>query len=960
MRLIQFSLQRVSILLLSISLITYFGCKTSPKDADSSEQFSEEHEKYDGPAEIAAMEYRRTMDPALGRVPRERYMRALQQTIDSRASGIGIEGISAYGNWTERGPNSDAVGPSNGNTRANSGITSGRMRAILVDASVGSGNQVFVGGVDGGIWKTTDISASPATWTLVSDFFSNMAITSICQDPTTPATMYFSTGEWTYNADGVAGDGVWKSTNGGTSWTQLSSTTGANFDYCSKILCDAAGNVYVSTRNGIYRSTDGGTSWTTITPTGLANNSISDMELSSTGRLHISTGYIATCSYRYTDIPATVTSGAGWNSAAAGFPASSVRIELACSGSVLYALPSNGSYQVPTIYKSTDGGANWAATAGAPTSGWASGQAWYALAVDIDPSDPTNTAIVGGLEAYKTTNGGTSWTRISRWVGTIGQYVHADIHIIKYHSATRVLFGCDGGIHYSNDAGATIRDRNVGLRLKQFFSVAIHPSTTNYFLAGAQDNGNHQFSTAGLGATVEVMGGDGAFVHIDQDEPSYQYVSYIFNDYFRSTDGGSSWSEVDFGGSGQFINPTDFDDAANIMYCGDVAGSYRRWTNPHTGSTSAAVAITALNGNSVTAVTVSPYTSNRVYFGTENDVANSRVCYVDNANTTASGSAGNNISTGLPTGGDVSCIAVGTTDNNLMVTYSNYGVNQIWVSTNGGTSWTAIDGTAAGQLPDMPVRWAMFKPGDNTKAIIATETGVFYTQLINGASTAWVSSPTFPLVRTDMLQYRASDQIVAAATHGRGLWTQPIYSILPLNNFMLRGRWNNSSTTELVWDFEGSNTGGNFTVEYSSDGVSFASGGTVSTVANKSNYTFNHQPGISNVFYRIKHTSATGKILYSNILKLFKGSSGGGIQITTLYPNPVQSDLKVAFTNSQKGKVTYMITNMSGQVVWTQSEMLNYTGNNSKIFSQFSLRPGNYIFTITNGSDKVSQKFVKQ
>lgn len=956
MRSTKLSLLWVCILLLSISFIQSCGCKTSSKDADASAELTEgENEEYDGPALIAEQEYRRTKDPRLGRVPRERYMLALQQTIDARASGIGIEGISAYGNWTERGPNSDTVGASNGNTRANSGITSGRMRAILVDAADGTGNTVFVGGVNGGLWKTTDITATPATWTLVNDFFSNMAITGICQNPATPATMYFCTGEWPFNVDAVQGDGIFKSTNSGATWSQLASTTGTNFDFCSKILCDATGNVYVTTRNGVFRSIDGGISWTTITPTGLGTSRFSDMELSSTGRLHVSAGQFSTCSYRYTDAPTTVTT-ATWTAPASGYPASSVRIELACAGTTLYAMPSDASYEIPTLYKSTDGGANWAATAGQPTVGWGSGQVWYNMAIDIDPSD-VNNVIVGTLEAYETTNGGTSWTRISRWVGTTGQYVHADIHHIKMYGANRVIFGCDGGIHFSSDGGATIRDRNVGLRLKQFFSVAIHPSTTDYFLAGAQDNGSHRFRTAGLAGSTEVTGGDGAFVHIDQDEPLFQFTSYVFNQYRRSTNGGTSWANVNLSTTlGQFINPTDYDDVNDIMYCANSAGTYRRWTNPQTGATSASVTITALNGNSVTAVTVSPYTTNRVYLGTENDVSTTRVCYVDGADVIASGSAGTNISTGLPTAASVSCIATGTDDANLMTCFANYGISNIWVSTNTGTSWTAIDGN----LPDMPVRWCMFKPGDNTKAIIATETGVWYTQLISGAATIWISSPTFPLVRTDMLQYRASDQIVAAATHGRGLWTQPIYSILPLNNFMLRGRWNNSSTTELVWDFEESSSLGNFTVEFSSDGVGFNTGGTVNTIAGKSNYVFNHQPGVSNVFYRVKHASATGKILYSNILKLFKGSGGGGLTITTLYPNPVQSDLKLAFTNSVKGKVTYTITNMSGQQVWTNSEVLNYTGNNSKTWNQQALRPGSYIFTISNDAEKVSQKFIKQ
>jgi hypothetical protein len=743
------------------------SCHTSNKDMGS-----EKNDMYDGPELAARQEIEMTKDPATGRVPTERLLDAIQKTVDSKnASMSKIGGLS----WIERGPNSDATGPSNGNTRANSGITSGRIRALMVDSLDATNKTVWVGGVDGGLWKTTDITASPATWTLINDNLSNLAIAAICQDPRPGFrnNMYFCTGESYFNADAVRGNGVFKSTDGGETWSFLASTSA--YLNCTRILCDYLGNVYLGTRGtGLLRSTDGGTTWTNITPSGFLNapnSDICDLEINSTsaaGRLHVVAGIFSTQAYRFTDIPATVAAGT-WTAPTTAFPSFAMRAEIAVSGNTLYAAPANGSYQVPTMYKSTDGGDNWAATAAQPGGGgWANGQGWYSLSVVINPAD-ANQCIVGGLDNYKTTNGGTTWTKISNWVGTSGQYVHADDHkALWFDSGNKLIFASDGGIFYTADGGTTIRDRNVGLRIKQFYSVAIHPVTTNYFLAGAQDNGTHQLANAGLGASVEVTGGDGAFVAIDQDEPLFQYGSYVFNQYRRSTDGGVSWSSVNLNaGSGQFINPYDFDNTANIMYCGDIASNYRRWTDPHTGSTSAVVNITSIVG-SVTAVSVSPYTANRVFFGTNSG----KVVQVDGANVIASGSAGTDRSTGLP-GGTVSCINFGTNDLNLMCCESNYGINNVWVSTDGGATWTTIDGN----LPDMPVRWCMFYPGSNTKAYIATETGVWETDLINGASTVWDANPTFPTVQTDMIKYRSSDRTIAAATHGRGVWTATIPSI---------------------------------------------------------------------------------------------------------------------------------------------------------------------------------------
>jgi hypothetical protein len=741
------------------------------------ENENEEHDMYDGPEMIARQEFERTKDLSTGTVPRERLLEAMNKTTESkdevirrfsskRMPGDGSDAPTAL-SWIERGPTSDTVGPSNGNSRANSGLASGRIRSILVDANDATGKTVFVGGVAGGLWKTTDITVASPTWTLVNDFFSNMAVAEIAQQPGSPNIMYFATGESFGNGDAVRGNGVFKSIDGGATWTYLPTTS--TFTNGTRILVDTLGNVYLGTQGaGLRRSIDGGTTWTNITPAGLPND-ICDIELSSTGRLHVVTGIFSTQAYRFTDTPATV-AAATWTAPTVAFPSFAMRAEIAVNGSTLYAAPANASYQVPTIYKSTDGGANWAATAGQPAGSWANGQGWYSLSMGINSAN-ANEVVVGGLDTYRSLDGGATWTKISAWVGTGGstQYVHADQHKVVWYNdgagGTRLLFGSDGGIFYSTDSGTTIRDRNNGLRIKQFYSVAIHPTLTNYFLAGAQDNGNHQFSNAGLSTSVEVTGGDGAYVAIDQDQPQFQFGAYVFNQYRRSTNSGASWSSVNLNtGTGQFINPFDYDNTANIMYCGDNPSSYRRWTDPQTGSASAVVNVSNMAG-SVTAVAVSPFTANKVFFGT----SSGKVVRVDSANTFVSGTAGVDLSTGLP-GGTVSNISFGTTESNLIMCQSNYGINNVFVSTDGGTTWTASDGN----LPDMPVRWTMFKPGDNTKAFIATETGVWETTLLAGGATVWTANPTFPTVRTDMIKYRVVDGLIAAATHGRGLWSTAV------------------------------------------------------------------------------------------------------------------------------------------------------------------------------------------
>ena len=708
-----------------------------------------------------------TKDPTLGIVPKAR----LYQAYQLRNQLLKTNTVNSLLSWTERGPNSDAVGASNGNTRPGNGKTSGRVRAIWEDLGDATGKTVWVGGIDGGLWKTNDITLNPATWTPINDFFGNLSIASICQDPTNVNIMYFGTGEKAINADAVRGAGIWASSDHGVTWAVMPGT--ANFWNVSKVICDASGNLYVgcnsiSNTSGLQRYTKATATWTNITPSGL-DPRIPDIELSSTGRLHITCGYYntaaASSAYRYTDNPATVTAST-WTAPATTFT-TQYNVDLASNGNTLYALPSNSAFEVPTIYKSTNGGANWAATTATPA--FTSGQSWYNMAVAIDPTNANN-VIVGALDCYKTTNGGTSWTKISEWVGTTGQYVHADQQTITWRSNNQVLIGCDGGVHYSANGGTTISDRNEGLRIKQFYSVAVHPTSTNYFLAGAQDNGVHQLNNAGLGASVEVTGGDGAFVQIDQNEGQYQWGSYVYNQYRRSTNSGSTWTSVNYSSSaGKFINPTDYDDVNNIMYCSGVANAFVRWSNPQTGSTFTSVTMSGLNSGKVSAIKVSPYTNHTVFFGGGGSGITPSLIKATAANATPAFTS--IIGAGMTTAStNISCIELGTNEQNIIVVFSNYGINNVWVTSNGGTTWTAVDGN----LPDMPVRWAMFNPNDNTKAIIATETGVWSTTLLNGASTIWDPETGFPNVRTDMLQYRASDGLLAAATHGRGLFTTVI------------------------------------------------------------------------------------------------------------------------------------------------------------------------------------------
>ena len=386
------------------------------------------------------------------------------------------------------------------------------------------------------------------------------------------------------------------------------------------------------------------------------------------------------------------------------------------------------------------------------------------------------------MDGGQSIDGGTTWTVQTQWyVGEVAglnadQYMHADHHAYAYApgSATRFLIGCDGGIFYTSTATAahpSFADKNHGYDVTQFYSVALHPTNVNYALAGAQDNGTQQFTTAGINPTNQVTGGDGANAFIDQTNGNIQLTSYVYNNFWVATDG-VNFIQHFFGNTGSFINPSDYDSSSKDLYSGYSGGQYFRWNNITAGTSNSVVSVTAFGGANVTSVTVAPLTANRVYFGLDNG----NVAMVDNANAGTS-IAGAVLSPNGLGNGSVSCVAVDpTSENHILVSYFNYGYPSVYETKNAlaaTPTWTLVEGN----LPDMPVRWAMFYPGANTKAIIATELGVWTTDLLNGTSTVW--SPTnsgLANVEVDMLKYRASDRTLAAATHGRGLFT----TILPV------------------------------------------------------------------------------------------------------------------------------------------------------------------------------------
>jgi Secretion system C-terminal sorting domain len=250
---------------------------------------------------------------------------------------------------------------------------------------------------------------------------------------------------------------------------------------------------------------------------------------------------------------------------------------------------------------------------------------------------------------------------------------------------------------------------------------------------------------------------------------------------------------------GAFITPTDWSilagDVVNMISDGSIAGLTQifRWNNIFgTNPTLNPFTDALLAGYKITFIKVSPNDNNRVYIGLSDRSTNDiRIVKVESINIAPSFTNFTGTFTGASSvKGYISCIAIkksstgATDDDDIVFTLSNYGVQSVWKKDFNAVinpNWSPLDLLSGGSLPDMPIRGAAFPPTVNPfghQLLLATETGVWATDHLNGTSTLWVpiNNNKLPKVRTQALICRETDGMLFAATHGRGLWRSDVYT----------------------------------------------------------------------------------------------------------------------------------------------------------------------------------------
>ena len=755
------------------------------------------------PLEWWKQEYLMTMDPQIGRPTPEVLLptfRSLnQKPIKNRATPG-----SKNQPWKSRGPNE----------------ISGRTRALCWDLADSKQMRVFAGGVTGGLWVNDDISDAQSEWKQIGGLWSNLNVTCIAQDPNDFDVIYVGTGEgFGTTASSSRGYGIFKTTDGGKTWTHLSNTdefyyvndlvvrseSGKSVLYAAVDILYYQGQWHASnTAAGLQRSTDGGSTFTNVSPDIPSQSHkfiVSDIEIGADNRLWFGTrkNMYSNASDQgggrimYSDDGTTLTESYKNTGALKG------RVELACapsSADTLYAVIESGGV-AHAVVRSFNKGTNWSsftepsdADNGIPNTDFTRNQAWYDLIIAVNPVDASE-LVIGGIDFFMSQQAGNNWKQISKWSNNPGldqlscSYVHADMHAAVYSSdGKRLLVGTDGGVFYASNirnnpwnSSSAFVERNNHYVVTQYYAGSISQISPDFMLGGAQDNGTSYTQDTGFNKKYTLFGGDGGYCFIHPKSDDAVLFSYVKNNFYSYVNGQLYYLAQD-NNTGSFINPAGFDFVNENLFSQKGKGTLYR--NSLTGSTSTLETITYASGanHSATAFEVIERASNkaRLYLGT----SNGKVFYSDNPE------AGTPTFTelGSVNAGNISAIhtLIGSEDT-LFVILTNYGINNIYISVNGGTNWKSIDG----DLPNMPVWDIVANPFNRKEAIIATELGMFQCTDVYATNPTWTPiQEGMGAVKTMMLDYNVKDGVIMAATHGRGFFTSDAWTKLdPVAYFSL-------------------------------------------------------------------------------------------------------------------------------------------------------------------------------
>ncbi len=657
------------------------------------------------------------------------------------------------------------------------GSSAGRISAIAPHPT--NANACFVGGADGGVWRTLD---GGTTWTPLTDQMPTTSIGALAIDPVTPTTIYAGTGEANFANHSRYGLGIYRSTNSGDTWQQLAESTFAGRCIARLVINSAnTARLYAAVTHaggfpemaaakshpsangprGVFRSDDGGATWTQLL-SGLPNQDATDLAIDPSNPLilYAAIGRIFGASengiYKSTD------GGDSWVKLAGGLPTANVgriAIDIAPSNPQrLYTLiahssdAAGGGASTLGAWRSDNGGSTWTSI---PVGSFQATSGWYTSVVRASPTSPDNAAM-GGFDVLRSTNAGASWSTITA--------PHVDNHALAFDAGGRLLVGDDGGLHRSFNLGASWSGLNTGLGTAQFYpGLATHPTNPDVVLGGNQDNGCN-LRTADSRAWTSLTGGDGGWTLIDQTNPSRLLTeSQGTGNLYRSTDGGTTFGSAGAGLSGRncFLPPYLFDptNPNRVLYATE---RLFRSTDGGVNFTALSPDLTSGGSAAIRALDIAPIDPSYVYAATNDG----RILSSSDGGATFALRL-----TGIPgwprTTREIT--ADPADPRTAYLATAAFGQPHIRRSRDAGATWQTLDG----DLPDIPVNTIASDPRFQAPVLYAgTDSGLY--RSVNEGATWRLYGAGLPRAQVVDIHVEPARSRLVVATMGRGAWSVPI------------------------------------------------------------------------------------------------------------------------------------------------------------------------------------------
>ena len=693
------------------------------------------------------------IQPTPERKSPEELLKVARNGNDILPVGAVITGSNYKGgflNWKELGPK-----PIQGEYWSGNANASGRVCDILIDPN--HPNVAYIAGAQGGVWKTID---GGVTWQPLTDALSSLASGDLCFDPFNTNIIYYGTGEQHFSGDSYYGDGLFKTTNGGSTWVKIASTSSVG-SYIARVIVspDNSNIIYVASDIGFNRSTDGGATWTTT----LSYSWCTDMVVRTD-----SANIVLAAIYGY-GIYKSTNYGATWTHITSGLPSSGFnRINMAISRSnpnIIYASFVNASTSgLLGLYRTSDGGNNWSQVSGVPDYLYAQG--WYDNCIIIDPTNPA-VIYAGGVFPYSSSYHGLIMTR-DAWVtwsditiANDGTQLHPDMHCLAISNDGYLWVGNDGGVWKTSNPGTTWVNLNQNLGLTQFYSLDFHPSDTIFIIGGTQDNGAVHMTLSGW---IQDNPGDGGPVAIEVQNPDIYYTSYVHIDplykwskssgYLGNVTGGWTGDRASWCSGPVTSDPTQ----PGVIY----VGTYRVWKTVDGGTNWVIISGDLTGGGGhLRTIAVSSNNSNVIYTGSSDGY----IYYTSDGGTTWHNRSVPSIPYAFPS------IVIDPSNDAIVYTCTERNSSsRVFYSTDAGVSWNDITGTLPGGVK--PLSMTADFSGGTPVLYLGTDYGVYAS---TDLGTTWTKQDNgLPNAAVFSIKTQPGSNFIVAATHGRGMWKSSI------------------------------------------------------------------------------------------------------------------------------------------------------------------------------------------